>query len=185
MEVKENQRVALTKRLLQEGLLRLLKQKSLSKINVSELCREAGINRTTFYKHYGAPYDVLAEIEEQFIHGLLETQKNKKHRGTLVLQKHLEDICIYLYKHADLVKILIASNMDSDILNIFDDLLKKENNVYKHLEKRFDRDSLRLVSTFIGNGGHSLIQQWLMEDIPKTPKEIAALIFEISTKGWF
>lgn len=50
--MKDDQRVTLTKRLLQEGLLRLLETKEIDKINVTELCRESGINRATFYRHY-------------------------------------------------------------------------------------------------------------------------------------
>ena len=51
MAQKENQRITLTKKLLQEGLLRLLEVKTLDNISVTELCRESGINRATFYNH--------------------------------------------------------------------------------------------------------------------------------------
>lgn len=66
MDAKENRRVTMTKRLIQEGLLRLLEKKELAAINVTELCREADVNRATFYKYYGNPNDVLAAIKEQF-----------------------------------------------------------------------------------------------------------------------
>ena len=36
--MKDDQRVALTKRLLQEGLFRLLERKDIDSIHVSELC---------------------------------------------------------------------------------------------------------------------------------------------------
>ena len=62
MAQKENQRIALTKKLLQEGLLRLLETKSLDKISVTELCRESGINRATFYNHYNSPQELLTDI---------------------------------------------------------------------------------------------------------------------------
>jgi len=55
MEHRENQRVQLTKRLLKEALMKLLEEKPLEQINVSELCRVADINRATFYKHYAIP----------------------------------------------------------------------------------------------------------------------------------
>ena len=61
MAQKENQRIALTKKLLQEGLLRLLEVKTLDKISVTELCRESGINRATFYNHYTSPQDLRSE----------------------------------------------------------------------------------------------------------------------------
>ena len=52
MEKKENQRITLTKRLLQEALLLMLRDESINKISVRDLCEKAGINRTTFYNHY-------------------------------------------------------------------------------------------------------------------------------------
>ncbi len=52
---KINMRVAVTKRMLKEGLLRCLETKDLEEITISELCKEAGINRATFYKHFNTP----------------------------------------------------------------------------------------------------------------------------------
>ena len=62
--MKEDQRVALTKRLLQEGLLRLLEKKDIDSIHVSELCAESGINRATFYRHYKEPRDILRNMRQ-------------------------------------------------------------------------------------------------------------------------
>ena len=52
----------LTKQLLQNAFLKLLKTVSLHAISIRELCKEAGINRTTFYNHYGSQYDLLDDI---------------------------------------------------------------------------------------------------------------------------
>ena len=58
--MKDDQRIALTKRLLREGLLRLLSKTDLNKISVTQLCIESGINRATFYRHYEEPRDILS-----------------------------------------------------------------------------------------------------------------------------
>ena len=47
----------MTKRMLKEWLLR-----PLDNIHVNELCRESGINRATFYRHYETPQDVLVSL---------------------------------------------------------------------------------------------------------------------------
>ena len=52
---KEYQRVAISKRMLKEALLDLLKDKPIDAVTVSELCQMAQINRTTFYRHYETP----------------------------------------------------------------------------------------------------------------------------------
>lgn len=49
--------------MLKEALIQLLLEKPLEKITIIELCNQAQINRTTFYKHYGSQYDLLNDIE--------------------------------------------------------------------------------------------------------------------------
>lgn len=71
--LKDSQRTIITKRMLKEGLLRLLKTKPLDKISIAELCRESGINRTTFYRHYEVPKDILKEMQTEFIKEMRES----------------------------------------------------------------------------------------------------------------
>ena len=59
----ENQRIRLSKTMLKNALIELLKTKNIEKISIYELCGQAQINRTTFYKYYGSQYDLLADIE--------------------------------------------------------------------------------------------------------------------------
>ena len=46
---------------MQEALMRMLAREELSGIGVAELCREAGIHRTTFYGHYESVGELAAE----------------------------------------------------------------------------------------------------------------------------
>ena len=59
----QDARVRVTKEMLHRALLRMLKDRPIGAISVKDLCAEAGINRGTFYLHYGQPQDVLKEIE--------------------------------------------------------------------------------------------------------------------------
>jgi len=61
----ENLRVRVTKRMLREGLMRCLARKNIDKLSVTELCREADVNRATFYNHYEVPRDILYEIGQE------------------------------------------------------------------------------------------------------------------------
>ncbi len=53
---------------LQQGLLTLCATMSASEIDVSELCRAAGVHRTTFYKHFTA----VSEVAETLVADLLD-----------------------------------------------------------------------------------------------------------------
>ena len=79
----ENQRIRVTKRMLKEALIRLLKQKSIEKIKVQELCTEAQINRTTFYKYYGSQYDLMDTYSPNLLQSLKSTLKTVMIRKTL------------------------------------------------------------------------------------------------------
>ena len=63
----ENRRIRMTKRLIKDALLELLEQEKLANITVTALCEKADVHRSTFYKHYSDPADVLSEIEQDFL----------------------------------------------------------------------------------------------------------------------
>ena len=56
---------------MDEALLALLEQKDLEYITVKELCRQAGVNRSTFYLHYETIGDLMNEALDR-----LGTPKN-------------------------------------------------------------------------------------------------------------
>ena len=68
MNTKNNQRTRLSKMLLKNALMDLLKENgSVEKISVRELCSVAELNRSTFYAHYNEPKDLLNEIENELL----------------------------------------------------------------------------------------------------------------------
>lgn len=183
MARKENQRITLTKRLLQEGLLRLLEVKSLDKISVTELCREAGINRATFYNHYDSPQGLLSEMESQIAQDLASMMHAPKLKEEMILQ--LETVCTYLKEHSKKVRILIQCHADDDLAEIFNNLDRQ----YTHVrigskQSALDADSIHLVSTFLYAGAYNLIMEWLIRDIQKTPREIAELVVSAINKEY-
>lgn len=55
---------------LDAAMLELLRDRPLGEINVSQLCRVAGIHRTTFYKHYSSVTEFAAAAFATWIDGL-------------------------------------------------------------------------------------------------------------------
>lgn len=160
-----------TKKLLKDGLLRLLENKNIDKINVTELCRESGINRATFYTHYDTPHDILIEVEHDVIRTLHELYLQKKPQN---IQAAIEAMVQYYYDHADLLRILISNFSDRHLASMLQDSYL--NSVNTSIFKNLGEDDIKLVSAYIAGGGYLLMSTWLKEDIQKTPKEIAQLI---------
>ncbi|MBE5791255.1 MAG: TetR/AcrR family transcriptional regulator [Clostridiales bacterium] len=172
--MKSNQRIELTKRLLQEGLLRILDHKSLEKVSVTELCQESGINRATFYRHYSVPRDVLYDMQK-----MVAEEINRR-----FFQKEIDDASAYLsafftylYERANWFRLFIRNCTEDDLLKIVSDALTRvsANTIPLALASGKDGTDLRLLISFIVGGGYYVLRQWLMEDIPQPPEKIAKL----------
>lgn len=174
---KENQRVVISKRLLKEAVTRLLIKKHIDTITISELCQEAGINRTTFYRHYETPRDVLLEIEFEFVKSFYEIPSSVNELKDL--QNCLIHICEFLYNNKEITKLFIRNNTEQDFSQLYqslsDMILASKKVLYK--EQVVDEDTIRLMNTLVAYGTYAVVRQWLIEDIPKSPKEIAELIY--------
>ena len=66
-EQSENRRVRMTKQLLKDALMELLEQKELTSITVTAICERADVHRSTFYKYYTDPADLMRDIEQDFL----------------------------------------------------------------------------------------------------------------------
>lgn len=173
--LKDSQRTIITKRMLKEGLLRLLKTKPLDKISIAELCRESGINRTTFYRHYEVPKDILKEMQTEFI---------KEMRESLVkplTENNFKQILVYLQQHSELVKLFIRYNSDTEWTEMFRTLY--QNICESKKIDQLDPESQRLFYTYLAGGTYFLLRQWLIDGICKTPEDVSTIVLNILNKN--
>lgn len=183
--MQENQRIMLTKRLLKEGLVRLLQHKPLDKIGITELCQESGINRATFYRHYELPRNVLNDIREDMIADMRK-QLGEPTQGTDI-KAYLEQLFTYLYERVDLLRLFLNNDSDQDASKMFDvfyqDVLRTQGVVEQ--ASRNDPDSTKLMYLYIVGGMWTLLRHWLMDDVRKTPREIAEIAYEVANGNFF
>lgn len=62
---KTDRRTIYTLNVIKDAFLKLIEQMPYNQIKVTELCREAGITRSTFYSHYDNLTDVLNELLDE------------------------------------------------------------------------------------------------------------------------
>ena len=80
-----------TKRAIMLSLLKLLKQKSVDKVTVKDICDECEINRNTFYYYFKDIYDVLNNIFME------EIEKNLREAGSNGSFYEYKDVVIHVY----------------------------------------------------------------------------------------
>ena len=171
-ELKSPQRRTLTKRLIREAMLELLKTKNIQKISVRELCDAAGINRTTFYNHYNDTYEVLAEIETYF----LEQLSAEEPAGTATdLARHIELLCTRLQKNREISLLLLENNADP---HFSEKLMTLRNcgTVWKMLGAAYTEDEQILLGDFLSSGAYALVFRWLKNGCQQPPKQVAELL---------
>ncbi|MCD8120470.1 MAG: TetR/AcrR family transcriptional regulator [Lachnospiraceae bacterium] len=187
MSEKENQRVMLTKRLLKESLLRLLQSKNIQSISVKELCEDSGINRATFYNHYGRPGDVLEELEDEIIKNIpvisvAELKENGSYKKAFIEQATI------LFEHlrndkdfAALARINGDSNSEF-AMKIFNfPAIKKA--IDDAAPDKYDETDRQLIFKYIQSGLYSMVREWIIIGTQKSVNDTAELLAEIIDNG--
>lgn len=177
--MKQDLRVAVTKRMIKEALLRLLETKPLDKIKVNELCKESGVNRATFYRHYETLQYVLREIEGEFVRQMPHPAKQP--RNDAEARAYMETVCTYFYEHSDMIKLLFLNRTDADMLQGMNEFYRSLLELRKKeaTAPGMDEDTAKVIIALVGGGGHCLLRQWILGDIQKTPKEIADILCNV------
>ncbi len=172
-----NQREKLTKMLLKQGLIRLLQQKSRSRISVKELCAEAGINRSTFYLHYADASRLLEEVEQEIIDDTKAyLAKIEPNTDSIAYIRAFLD---HIQKNSDLFTLML---LKSDEISAFPQRLIDEvlQNIDNDLHLNVPETLKDYTYAYLVNGSLSLIQEWIRRGFAIPGSEMAQLIFALA-----
>lgn len=157
-----NKKILKTKLALRIALCNLIK-KDINELTVSEVCREANINRTTFYKYYSLPIDILNEyIAEMNKKALEQIKRTGETASSDDYYQLILALCRSYYENKQMIRVYIEFN--KDYLSIMQKFIK-ENTRYGIKDDN--------LTYFIAGGVSSMIIQWVLNDFDKIPEEIA------------
>ena len=169
---KADTRVQYTKSVLHKAMLTLLERTPIGKISIKDLCEEAGLNRGTFYLHYVSPYDLLKEIEDQFIDDNMaffssywDSQRDlDRMKGLFACVLNNKEVC----------RILMGCNGDPQFVLNLKSLVK--DGVLDEWQKEFpahDRRELDFLFDFVFAGSMELILNWSADNHGLSAAEFA------------
>ena len=171
----ENQRIRLTKKMLKEALLHLLSKKAIDKISIYELCKEAQINRTTFYKYYGSQNELLDELENDFLSELesiwLEEDKS--------LIDGIKKVLMFLAAESEKYRILINAVWKQDFPRKFFALSAIDEILESHINPNYTDGQKAYYRIFFCYGSYAIICRWLMKENRETVDEIVQLLIDM------
>ena len=165
---------------MNEALLALLEQKDLEYITVKELCRQAGVNRSTFYLHYNDIFDLLAAVEQELFDEIyaavhIHPVSSFEQEGLAFI----EEVFSILYDNQEICAALVGPHGDMAFLHRIERMM--EENVLQKLREDFPerRSSIDYGFAFCTTGAVGLIKHWLAGGCAEPPREMTQLTYRM------
>lgn len=166
-----DQRVRLSKKMLKDALISLLEEKPINKVSVRELCERAEINRTTFYKYYGSPYELFADMENDVLDTFADWIKLCEPEDS-----QLEKLLAIIDKNVGLYRILFNNNTESGLLPKIISLPEISEQIEKVANDERFAQYPEYTNDFFVWGSYKVILNWLNKENRESPKELADFI---------
>lgn len=168
MNTPNNKRRKESRTKIESAFIKLLQEHKLNEVRVTDICKLAGINRTTFYANYIDIYDLAEAIQKNLETQVLELyrdewEQNSGNHDFLRLFYHIKENPLFY-------KTYFKLNTDGKLRFMgyrVEDAVARFNNRYieYHIE-------------FFGNGLNAVIRKWLENDCREAPEEIYSIIQE-------
>jgi len=162
-----------TKEKLYTSLNDLIQFKDISHISVTELCEKANINRSTFYRYYSLPQNVLDEQVSSLINDALENAS-----------KHYFDDPVKDIHHKMII--FCRSYYENRFLTrLYNDL---NENVYLYIKKFIhnstlpNNEELEDNIIFIAGGFISIFNAWSKSGFKRKPEVVAEILTKQITR---
>lgn len=151
---------------IEKVFIDLLQTRNLNEIRVSDVCKAAGLNRTTFYANYPDIYGLADSIRDRLENDLANLYREEIETGVnsndyLKLFRHIKENQIFYRTYFKL-----GYDNNYRIMTYDTELAKK------HFQNRF----IEYHMEFFKSGLTSIIKMWLQNDCLETPEDMYEIV---------
>ena len=128
MKNKTDLRIIKTRNGLYDALILLLKEKTFEEIKVSDICKKALINRSTFYAHFQDKYELFASLIDDLKQSLNYELKNIN-KDLTVKEYYIELIKVFLDHiegKEEIYRSIMINNKNSIIMDMIYDTINED-----------------------------------------------------------
>lgn len=181
MNTKDNQRVRLTKRLLRESIIKLLGKQTIYDITVSQLCEDAEINRSTFYKYYNNVREIYEEIEQEALSASASCIAGVNAHDKESIIQQVEGLLSHIRDNSALYTLLLENSADGEFpYKLIEGTVGCIADMHENIPDSMSSYA-EYCSLFVVSGALSIIRKWLSSGMNESPHELAELILNIAT----
>ncbi len=168
----DGRRVRMTKMLLKNALIDIMKNKSIHMVSIKEICEEADVNRSTFYRHYDTQYDLYDEIIEDIASDIGAIYKND-YTTVDFLTKVLE----YMESKRETILVILSDNGKVSLGEAFVLFTGR------FLDHNNTSELVTYVLEFIAAGLTSIIWSWLNKENRRPASDVARMLHNLMMHG--
>ncbi len=166
-----------TKRALEQSLKNLLLKKPLTKITISDITEDCGINRMTFYYHFKDIYDLVEWACLEDAKRALDEKKtyNTWQQGLLQIFEAVQEnkpfiLNVYRCVHREQVEKYLQPLVDQLMLDVIQE--ESASMMIREEDKQFIAKIYAYI--FIG-----VMLDWIKDDMREAPQEIVARLVKL------
>lgn len=175
-EKADSRRVKMTKMLLKQSLIELMKKKSIHSISIKEICEGADINRSTFYRHYNTQYELYDDIINELAENITAVFDESIKSGAATTQV-LANVLTYIENNCETFLVILSDKSNISLGETYSSL------VGRFIDKSSTSELGTYVAQFIAAGMTSFLWTWLSKEKRRSPSEVAALIYTLIMHG--
>ncbi|MDO4301875.1 MAG: TetR/AcrR family transcriptional regulator [Clostridia bacterium] len=166
MNTKNNKRRRESIKKIEKVFIELIQTKEISEISVSDICKRAELNRTTFYSNYIDIYDLADKMLEKLENEVkeiysFEREHHYNSNNYLKLFQHIKDNQIFYKTYFKL------SGSNQNKVYLYD---------IKQARTYFNEKHIKYHIEFFKAGFNAIVKIWLDNGCEETPEEMVEII---------
>ncbi len=166
MNTKNNKRRQATRERIEKLFISLLQTREISQISVSDICKQTGVNRSTFYANYADVYDLANTLRaklEQEVAQLYSSESSGKYHSDnwLRLFYHIRDNPLFYKTYFKLG---------------YDNTHSVELGQLYNMYPVFPQEHMGYHVEFFKAGFNAIVKLWLENGCRETPEEMSEIL---------
>lgn len=166
MNIVNNKRKKDSIEKIEKVFLELIQTKDINQISITEICKNANLNRTTFYSNYIDIYDLANKIKEKLENDVFSLYKDD------IKNRYNSDSFLKLFRHIKenqiFYKTYFKLGFDKNfIITDYD---------YTQAYTYYNSEKIDYHIEFFKAGLNAIIQKWLYNGCIESPEEMTEII---------
>lgn len=155
-------------------------------INVSDLCREAKVARTTFYAHYEDPYDVMQQLQDYLMDGLNAAGDRASRMAFSRSERYSSaygavDTMRFIAQNRPAFAALLCDGGDPLFIHKVNAHIETNmKNLFAASSKPVEQPDV--VMSFISGAMYNSICHWIANRKDLSPEEFCRIVFELLSR---